>query len=103
MSLIRYAAQYHKGLGWAVYDFKFRQKAAANRHLSWSAIDSQLWLKTFTVAPSVLKEEAGILLQDPFTNQVQTQGSVDVLVTTTIRGSDVHRTHARFWTYVYHN
>ena len=28
VSLIRYAARVHKGLGWAIYDFKFRQKAS---------------------------------------------------------------------------
>ena len=27
-SLIRYAARVHRGLGWAIYDFKFRQKAS---------------------------------------------------------------------------
>ena len=32
-------------------------KAAANKSIRWSVIDSQLWLKTFTVAPSLLKEE----------------------------------------------
>lgn len=61
MSLIRYAAKYHKGLGWCVYDVKFRQKAAANKSLKWSTIDSQLWLKTFTVAPSLLKEDLGVV------------------------------------------
>ena len=35
MSLIRYAARYHKGLGWCVYDIKFRQKAATNKSLKW--------------------------------------------------------------------
>ena len=50
LSLIRYAANYHRGLGWCVYDVKFRQKAAANKFIKWSIIDSQLWLKTFTVA-----------------------------------------------------
>jgi hypothetical protein len=57
MSLIRYAAKYHQGLGWCVYDIKFRQKAANNKALKWSLIDSQLWLKTFTVSPSRMKEE----------------------------------------------
>lgn len=65
LSLIRYAAKYHRGLGWCVYDIKFRQKAAANRSLKWSAIDSQLWLKTFTVAPSLMKEEIGIFQSGP--------------------------------------
>lgn len=65
MSLIRYAAKYHKGLGWCVYDIKFRHKAAANKSLKWSAIDSQLWLKTFTVAPSLMKEELGVFQSGP--------------------------------------
>lgn len=65
LSLIRYAAKYHRGLGCCVYDIKFRQKAAANRSLKWSAIDSQLWLKTFTVAPSLMKEEIGVFQSGP--------------------------------------
>ena len=51
VSLIRFAAKYHRGLGWCVYDIKFRQKAATNKSLKWSTIDSRLWLKTVTVAP----------------------------------------------------
>ena len=65
MSLIRYAAKYHRGLGWCVYDIKFWQKAAANKALKWSTIDSQLWLKTFTVAPSLLKEDIGVFQSGP--------------------------------------
>ena len=67
MSLIRYAAKHHKGLGWCVYGVKFRQKAAANKSLKWSIIDSQLWLKTFTVAPSLLKEDIGVFESGPLT------------------------------------
>ena len=33
MSLIHYAARYHKGLGACVYDIKFRQKAAIDKSL----------------------------------------------------------------------
>ena len=65
LSLIRYAAKYHRGLGWCVYDVKFRQKAAANKFIKWSTIDSQLWLKTFTVAPSLMKEELGFFQSGP--------------------------------------
>ena len=36
ISLIRYAAKYHRGLGWCVYDVKFRQKTAANKSILWS-------------------------------------------------------------------
>ena len=42
LSLIRYAAKYHRGLGWRVYDVTFRQKAAANKCIKGSIIDSQL-------------------------------------------------------------
>ena len=57
LSLIRYTAKYHRGLGWCIYDVKFRQKAAANKSVLWSVIDSQLWPKTFTVASSLMKED----------------------------------------------
>ena len=57
MSLIRYAANYHTGLGWCVYDIKFRKKAANNKSLKWTATDNQLCLKTFTVSPSRMREE----------------------------------------------
>ena len=65
LSLIWYAAKYHRGLGWCVYDVKFRQKAAADKFIKWSTIDSQLWLKTFTVAPSLMKEELGFFQSGP--------------------------------------
>lgn len=56
VSLIRYAACVHKGLGWAICDFKFRQKASVNKSMNWSVVDTQLWLTIFTVPPAVLKE-----------------------------------------------
>ena len=55
LSLIRYAAKYHRGVGWCVYDVKFRQKAAANKFIMRSIIDNQLWLTTFTVVPSPVR------------------------------------------------
>ena len=57
LSLIRYAARVHKGLGWAIYDHKFRQKASLDKSLVWSQIDQHLWLTFFTVSPLALKEE----------------------------------------------
>ena len=33
LSLIRYAARVHKGLGWVIYDYKFRLKASKNKSL----------------------------------------------------------------------
>ena len=66
MSIIRYPAQFHKGLGWCIYDFKFRQKASLDKSLVWSRINQQLWLMIFTVAPSVLREEYPVFFQkDP--------------------------------------
>lgn len=72
LSLIRYAARVHKGLGWAIYDYKFRQKAGQNKTRVWSEIDQQLWLKIFTVAPSVLKEEYPLFSNGPQTSSVST-------------------------------
>ena len=65
VSLTRYAARHDKGLGWCVYDIKFQQKAATSKSLKWSTIDRQLWLKTFTVAPSPLKEDIGVFQSGP--------------------------------------
>ena len=64
-SPIRYAARVHKGLGWVIYDYKFRQKASKNKSLIWSTIDSQLWLTIFTVHPGVLREEYPLFTKDP--------------------------------------
>lgn len=68
VSLIRYAARVHSGLGWAIYDFKFRQRAGLNKSLVWSNLDNQLWLTIFTVAPSVLKEEYPLFSKRPNTS-----------------------------------
>ena len=87
VSLIHYAARYHKGLGWCVYDIKFRQKVATNKSLKWSTIDSQLWLKPFTVAPS-LKEDIGVSSHDRHC-QVPLGGPKTVLVTTLTGGFPV--------------
>ena len=65
LSLIRYAVRVHRGLGWAVYGYKFRQKAGQNKTRAWSEIDQQLWLTIFTVAPSVLKEEYPLFNKEP--------------------------------------
>ena len=54
--LIRYAARVHKGLGWDIYDHKFRKKASLDNSLVWSQIDQHLWLTIFTVSPLALKE-----------------------------------------------
>lgn len=63
LSLICYAAKYHRGLGSCVYDVKFHQKAVANKTIQWSVTDSQLWPKTVIVAPSLTKEEFGFSSQ----------------------------------------
>ena len=55
VSLIRYVARVHKGLGWPICDFKFRQKASVN----------QLLLTIFTVLPAVLNKEYPLFPQGP--------------------------------------
>ena len=65
MSIIRYAAQFHKGIGWCFYDFKFRQRASLDKSLISSEINQQLWLMIFTVAPSVLREEYPLFSKGP--------------------------------------
>jgi len=67
-SLIRYAARVHKGLGWAIYDHKFRQKASLDNSLVWSQIDQHLWLTIFTVSSLALKEEYTIVNSGPQSN-----------------------------------
>ena len=57
LSLIRHAAQTHRGLGWCVYDHKFRCKAALNPSQNWSLIDQQLWLMIFTTSPDILVQQ----------------------------------------------
>ncbi len=68
MTIIRHAAQCHKGVGWCIYDVKFRRKAALNRALSWAEIDQQLWLMIFTVPPATLKEEFPLFKLGPQQN-----------------------------------
>ena len=68
LSLIRYAARVHKGLGWAIYDHKFRQKASLDKSLFWSQIDQHLWLTIFTVSPLALKEEYPLFNNGPQSN-----------------------------------
>ena len=65
MSLIRHAAQTHQGLGWCVYDHKFRRKAALNPSLKWSEIDQQLWLLIFTISPETLRREYPLFSNGP--------------------------------------
>ena len=75
LSLIRYAARVHKGLGWVIYDYKFRQKASKNKSLLWSTIDSQLWLTIFTVHPGVLREEYPLFTKGPSTGSSSSANS----------------------------
>ena len=65
MSLIRHAAQTHRGLDWCIYDHKFRRKAALNATLKWSEIDQQLWLCIFTVSPEILRREYPLFSNGP--------------------------------------
>ena len=68
LSLIIYAARVHKGLGWAIYDQKFRQKASLDESLVWSQIDQHLWLTIFTVSPLALKEGYPLFNSGPQSN-----------------------------------
>lgn len=74
LSLIRYAARVHKGMGWAIYDHKFRQKAGLAKSLVWSQIDQHLWLTIFTVSASALKEEYPLFNNGP--SYVASKGDV---------------------------
>ena len=42
MSIIRNAAHCHKGVGWCIYDVKFRRKAALDQSINWSELDQKL-------------------------------------------------------------
>ena len=70
LSLIRYAARVLRDVGWAVHDYKFRQKAGHNKYRVCSEIGQQLWLTIFTVKPSVLKEEYPSFFKGPQNNSV---------------------------------
>ena len=65
LSLIRYTSRVHKGLGWAIYDYKFRQKASRNKSLVWSIFESHLWLTIFTVLPAALIKEYPLFTKGP--------------------------------------
>ena len=64
--------------GWCVYDVKFK----------WSTTDIQLWLKTVTVAPSLMKEELGFFQSGPSSMLGTVRGNI-VLATTSARVSHV--------------
>ena len=63
-----------------MYGIKFRQKAATNNSLKWPTIDSQLWLKNFTAAPSLLKEDIEVFQSGPSSSS-------------TSRGTENHTCH----------
>lgn len=65
LSLIRYAARVHKGIGWAIYEHKFRQKTSLDKYLVWLQIDQHLWLTIFAVSPSALQEEYPLFNNGP--------------------------------------
>ena len=54
MDIIRFAAKHHRQLGWLLYDYKFCNKIANDKSVSWGVIDSQLWMRIFTVFHSQL-------------------------------------------------
>ena len=55
----------HRGLGWCVYDHKFRSKAVLNPSLDWSIIDQQLWLMIFTITPDMVAQQYPIFFKRP--------------------------------------
>ena len=65
MTLIRHAAQTHRGLGWCIYYHKFRRKAALNLTLDWSVIDQQLWLMIFTTSPETQSQSYPLFSNGP--------------------------------------
>ena len=68
------------GLGWCIYDHKFRHKAAASRTLSWANIDMQLWLRIFTASSTQLREDYSLFPMDPQTKLGQrvTQSAIAI-------------------------
>ena len=60
VSLIRYAAGVEV-LAWAIFDFKFGQKAMANKTVDWSVIDTQ----HPHVSPEVCKDECLLFPLNP--------------------------------------
>lgn len=65
METIRHAAKTHGGLGWCIYDHKFRYKAANCRTMSWATIDTQLWLRIFTASSEQLREDYSLFSNGP--------------------------------------
>ena len=65
METIHHAAKTHGGLGWQIFDHKFRYKAAACRTLSWANIDMQLWLRIFTASSTQLREDYSLFSNRP--------------------------------------
>ena len=56
LNLIRYGAHHSPGLGWCIYDHKFRMRLSLNKSPSWGIIDKQLWLCRFTVSSTKLQK-----------------------------------------------
>ncbi len=96
MSLIRYASQTHRGLGWCIYDHKFRRKAAVNTSLNWSEIDQQLWLCIFTIPPEILRREYPLFPMGP-SNIVPPPGpQKEVPVTSSTKGVSCRNTRCPY-------
>ena len=51
MGIIREAAADFPSLGFLIYDYQFRMKAAADKSIYWGAIYSQLWLRCLSILP----------------------------------------------------
>ena len=65
LDIIRQAAMYQRSNAWLMYDVKFRHKVAKVKSLSWSAIDPQLWLRTFTGSQSQVELDSILFNNGP--------------------------------------
>ena len=52
--LVVHEAQCHSGMGWLIYDARFRQLAAANHSLSWSQLHPSLYVLTILAMDQAL-------------------------------------------------
>ena len=57
--------QTHRGLGWWIYDHKFRRKAALNLTLDCSVIYQQIWLMILTTSSETLSQSYPLFSNEP--------------------------------------
>jgi hypothetical protein len=77
METIRREAKTHGGgLGWCIYDHKFRDKAIMCRTLLWANIDMQSWLRIFTTSSPQLRDDYSLLSNQPSNKAGATRDSI---------------------------